>query len=461
MPEPRIDKDADRVRPSQTQDWPLVVDLDGDGRPEVVVRLAEFSPNYHLPVRSAEERNANPVADRVVETIGVRVLDGATGRERWVRRLARSRCDQCRVLMPFRILAGEAGEKGAPPQLIVASLVLRWKSGLYCRGELYVDALSGPDGTSRWWWSLPLDDSKISSLWGNGLGKLGWWKAGPRGQQLLLVPLRVKPGAATQDTLATYLLDGQTGELLHTAPDLEEPHTTDLDGDGRPELLGWTATPQRGRSWQPIRGTVPALLAYAQRWKPTKQVVLVVGQGAREEEEPEPVLPPPEPIEDLRREVPLPWQRYWLLGESGENDFGETLLRPLVIVLVPVLLLLGPLAIWRDAVRKRWLRQQGMTEAELRSRDWRWLRYFLALGTAGLLVVLASAAVWIVLDTERRPDERYTTNVWYFEGFVAWAVACGTLWVLACAALGTRMALTQGIRLFRKGVISLRRRLPA
>jgi outer membrane protein assembly factor BamB len=446
VPEPRIDKHTDLVRPHQAQDWPLVVDLDGDGRPEVVVRLAEFSPSYHLPVRAPRETGPDPV----VETVGVRVLDGATGRERWVRRLARSRSDQCAVLFPFRLLAGEVGEKGGPAQLIVASLVVRWKSGLYCCGELYVDALSGPDGSSRWGWSLPLDDSKITHLGGFGLSKLGWWKAGPRGQPLLLVPLRVSLGWAYRDTRATYLLDGETGELLHTAPDLEDPRPADLDGDGRPELLGWTTRWKRERTWQPIRGTVPALLAYTQRWKPAKRTVNVLGQGSREEEEPEPVLPPPQPVEDHRGEVPLPWQRYWLLGESGEVNFVVEFLPRLFVVLVPFLLVLIPLTIWGETAHKRRQRQQGTTEAELTARSGRWMRWSLAHGAAGLLLVLATAAVWIALDTERRPDERYNTSVWYFEGIVAWALASVVL-----------MGLTQGIRLVRKGVIGVRRRLLA
>jgi hypothetical protein len=435
VPEPLLEEEAASVPPHQGQDWPLLVDLGGDGRPQVVVRQAEFSPRFHLPRRS---REAPFPAGAVVETVGLRVLDGATGRERWVRRLGRSCSSLCSSRMPFRVLAGEPAKPGGPRDLVVASLVIRWRPGPFSRlkGDLYVDALSGAGGSSRWWRRFPVSDGMSGGLYGNGLGELGWWKAGARGEALLLVPLRVT-GGEPQDTEATYVLDGDTGELRHKAAGLEEPRPADLDGDGRPELLGWTGRYARRRSWQPIRGTAPALLEWGQRWKPGKREVARFPRWGglpelEDKEEPEPTLPPAEPLEDYRREVPLPWAGHALYAGFADSGFLGDLLRTLFLwLLLPVVLVLVALWVWAGASPKAQPRPEGMTEADRADRRRAALRGFLLFATPGLPLVLAVAGAWLALDTERRPGERYIWTGWYLD--VAWAsvVASGALSVIA------------------------------
>src|SRR5262249_33139141 len=59
-------------RPSPEFTWPVVADLDGDGRPEVVVPYSNGHEGWDHG------------------WVGVEVLDGATGQSRWRRRLARA-----------------------------------------------------------------------------------------------------------------------------------------------------------------------------------------------------------------------------------------------------------------------------------------------------------------------------------------------------------------------------------
>jgi hypothetical protein len=434
VPEP-LDEEA-AVLPHAEPDWPLVVDLDGDGRPEIVVRQVEFSPRYDLPARSRKETRRK----QVLETVGVRVLDGATGKERWSRVLGRSRTDQYYGEHPFRVLAAPLRPGDRSRDLIVASLVARWRPGLWHRPELYVDALSGADGSRRWWWRLAVMRPPLS-LFGN-LGRLVWWQAGP-GHDLLLVPLKHRdtgPG----EIVNTWALDAHSGTLRHKVPELAEPRVVDLDGDGLPELFGQVAadaTSHRPASWRPIRGTAPAMLAEAERFKPGKRFVIDSHRGSFTEEEPEPILPAPQQMEDPRREVPLPWDRFRYLGGMGETNFFAEFVPRILLVLVPVLLVIVPPLAWFGAARQRRLRQQGQSEADLRARSRWWLRWSVYHIAGALLLVLAAGVILIALDEERRPEERYIWKGWYLEAVLAWALACYAL-----------MALTSLLALVRKSI---------
>jgi hypothetical protein len=452
VPEPLRDED-DWYEPASEpgSDWPLLVDLDGDGRLQIVVRQAEFSPRFHQPSRSRE--TFNPL-EMVVETMGVRVLDGATGATRWTRSLGRTRAERYYGRWPFRVLAGSH-------RLIVASLVVRWQRGsdilpstiLKRRTELYIDCLSSSDGSSRWWWRLPL--SSTPDHWVTSpvdLGRLAWWGATPN-EPFLLVPLRdpYPPDSGVGNSVTTYVLDAQTGELRHTVPDLEHPRAVDLDGDGRPELVGWVTRSQVSPpTWRPISGTAPERIAQVQRWTPSQRKAvrsdrkgLVWRYVEIVEDVPEPILPAPERI-DPRREIPLPWDRH-RFGGPGEV-LGEAL--PIFTVwLVPVILVYATLALGYYVWNNSLLRRQGVSEADLRARRRGWWYWLATHSTLGLLVAFSAGLLWLALDEERRADEGYIWTNWYI----------GWIWASMGASLGL-MALTGMPALVRQEIRLLRRK---
>jgi hypothetical protein len=447
VPEPLCEEHFNSPLGDRVPDWPLLVDLDGDGRPEIVVRQADFSPRFYPPSRSTQWLGERPV----VETVGVRVLDGATGEVRWSRALGRSRSDDLHTVMPFRLLAGPAPTDGGSRELYVASLVVRWQPGIWRRPELYVDALSGQDGNPRWWWSQPLGEEKQTGLWGHGLGKLAWWQPGPGTEPLPLVPLNCVTSMAQRPLIATFALAGASGELRHTIPELTDPQTADLDGDGRPELFGWVEADQtvrRLRGWQPIRGTTPALIAEAQRWKPAKRWVIRVDGGSYEEVIPEPVLPPREQPQDQRRAIPLPWERQRMIGNFQQTDLSE-IGGPTLLVTVPFLVLLIPLALVIEAFRKR-PSSGGPAEAarkeQARARKRWWRRWSLAHAGVALFLVLGTGAVWLALDRELAPGERYYWGRWYLLAGGVFAIT--VLVLMACSApfLLARAVLRRALR---------------
>jgi hypothetical protein len=436
VPEPLADEFARYLSPSEPgADWPLLVDLDGDGRTQIVVRQAEFSPRFDQPTRSPGR-----LGKKILEAVGVRVLEGATGATRWTRSLGRSRSEAYHGLWPFRVLVKHQ-------MLFVASLLVRWQPGFHRSAELYVDCLSGSDGASRWWSRLPLSSRRDDSHLLADLGPMVWWGNGP-GEALLLVPVR-KSGRGPVAATTTWVLEARAGELRHTLSDMERPRAVDLDGDDRPELVGWVTADGAGRrrSWRPISGTAPERIARAQRWVPSQRNVFRTnGRGSSQlevENMPEPVLPAPERIEDPRCEIPLPWGRY-LAGGADEVFFTERL-PTLTIVLVPVLLVIVPLVLWVEGRRKRRLRQQGLSESDLRARGRWWIYWCMVHYALGLLVVVSAGLLCLALDEERQPGESYIWTGWYESG-LAWGLAANGLMALT----GILILVSKGIRWLRR-----------
>ena len=118
----------DAHRHGNAAESPIVVDLDGDGRPEVIAPGGE-------PPRSHFYRPA-----------GVQVLDGATGRSLWRH--------------PVKMNANGHGFRDAPDldgdgvrDVVEASVVQDYFGRERDRWYFYIDALSGKDGRTLWWWN--------------------------------------------------------------------------------------------------------------------------------------------------------------------------------------------------------------------------------------------------------------------------------------------------------------------
>jgi hypothetical protein len=117
-------------------DWPLVIDLDGDGRREIVVPDA----GPLLPVGGYR---------------GVRMLDGASGRTRWVRPMRPDTKADDRLT--HVIEAPDLDGDGTRDLVTISRFDGRQpsvssQSNATEPERIYVDALSGNDGHRLWWW---------------------------------------------------------------------------------------------------------------------------------------------------------------------------------------------------------------------------------------------------------------------------------------------------------------------
>ena len=149
-------------------DLPLIVDLDGDRRSEIVV-----ADNGWMPPLSGY--------------CGVKLLDGASGQPRWRRPMRPDTNsndgltdviaapdldgDGTRDLVTVSLFEGKNPAPGsqAPPE---------------APERVYVDAISGKDGLLLWWWSVDLPENAFTRIW-----KPQWWSRGPDGWPLLAVAL--------------------------------------------------------------------------------------------------------------------------------------------------------------------------------------------------------------------------------------------------------------------------------
>jgi predicted Ser/Thr protein kinase len=188
-------------------EWPLVADLDGDGRAEVIVAHRDPAQSVYSPWG------------------GLQVLDGATGSLRWRRRL-RAKHQQA-----DRITVGPDLDGDGRREVFAATLVSQTGDGV-ADFSLFVDALSGRDGHALWWRELPLGDAS-GVCEGIGLGALSWWNAGPDGWPQLVVPYLP---SLTDGVPRTFVLAGLDGQVIATAVGVGDARFDDLDGDGFADL---------------------------------------------------------------------------------------------------------------------------------------------------------------------------------------------------------------------------------
>ena len=184
-------------------DWPLVVDLDGKGKPAVVV----------------------PFVDLAAGVCGVEALDAADGKSRWRHSLSIA-VKNWRVPQPDRIVVGPDLDGDGFHELFAAS-----------RDEqtyrAYVDALSGRDGRNLWTYVR----STISTgPFGGSLPPMRWWQTGADGWPLLVVT-----GAIDQFTPEnkqwSVVLAASSGRIVHELNKFGAPQIADLIGDGLPDLI--------------------------------------------------------------------------------------------------------------------------------------------------------------------------------------------------------------------------------
>jgi outer membrane protein assembly factor BamB len=198
--------------------WPVLADLAGDGKYEVIVGVIPPSGRR------------TPGGGRVYtpwyrRRSGVEVLDGPTGRTRWRHSLGVGPTDDLGIQ---HFLVGPDLNGDGHKEVFVASAPRNPGTGSgNARAWAFVDALSGKDG--RTLWCQPVSYSGYDRV-----GPLQWHQAGTDGWPRLLV--RSEEGA--------YLLSAGTGRVcgeLTGRRDYNQSmercvQTGDLDGDGLTDL---------------------------------------------------------------------------------------------------------------------------------------------------------------------------------------------------------------------------------
>jgi hypothetical protein len=252
---------------------------------------------------------------------------------------------------------------------------------------LYVDALSGTDGRSLWWWRQQIGEKGDYLSFVEIPGRMCWWPARNHGRPVLVVPF-----LRTENRSACWVLDSGTGQQLHVLPQLMQPDAADLNGDGWAELLGITRD-QRFDSF----GTLNPIPGHA------------VTQAI------EPPLP--RSAADPRQEVLLPWDRHWLLGAL--NPAGSSLPMSDHVLIWTTTSLFGVIAIPFAVIWCR-RRQAKRTPEQTRARKRRQLVFLGICLVIAVGLVLIPAGLWLWSDAATLlPGEHYRWRGWYVSMFLA------------------------------------------
>jgi outer membrane protein assembly factor BamB/tRNA A-37 threonylcarbamoyl transferase component Bud32 len=236
----------------QPFEWPVVADLEGDGKPAVILPTGDIEGG--------------------IKWSGVLAVNGSDGSERWRRALCRSSWNG-KVQQVNRFLVGPDLNGDGHREVFTAVLdgdpdrahesnTPRVFDKDYDHPVLLIDALSGADGRSLWWSRQQVTVGSLNHSPKPSVGPLRWWHTGADGWPQLIVPYL--PGMPQGEDLphANYILSAGTGKLLHLSGDYRDVQIADLDGDGIPELVALRANQSdatdRGGKLETIRGEFPA-----------------------------------------------------------------------------------------------------------------------------------------------------------------------------------------------------------
>jgi outer membrane protein assembly factor BamB len=202
------------LKADSSRGLPALVDVDGDGRPEILARDAGPMP-------------------RLKGYRGVKLIEGATGATRWRVAMSPAKADVNDRVAEV-IAAPDLDGDGASELVFVSAFRAEQPAAIY------VDAISGRDGRRLWSWSVATDGQAMP------IGRPVWWGHGPDGWPFLALPLGgeapdEKSGLLWDTPLAqptVHLLEASTGRERHRVVGLERPGFADLDGDGLSDLWG-------------------------------------------------------------------------------------------------------------------------------------------------------------------------------------------------------------------------------
>jgi serine/threonine protein kinase/outer membrane protein assembly factor BamB len=239
--------------------WPVVEDLDGDGRPEVLVPYSNWDGGWDNG------------------WVGVEVLDGATGQSRWQRRLARAYGGAAESNGIAHLIVGPDLDGDGHRDIFTAALVRGDTFGQAPNTRfLQVAAVSGADGRVFWQDVRPVSED---AFWDNAhLAPLRWCQPGADGRPQLLAAFsgyrfdRKRPQlnlSAKDLVVRAWLYSAGTGQLAHTLPGFVHVETADLDGDGIPDFLGLhPRDPDQPTTLHAFRGSPPESWRRLGTWYP-------------------------------------------------------------------------------------------------------------------------------------------------------------------------------------------------
>jgi outer membrane protein assembly factor BamB len=219
--------------------WPLIVDLDGDGKPEIVV---PHRPGSEKPFWS-----------------GMRVLDGATGTLRWQRRLKAEYAVGQPLPQLDQFIVGPDINGDGHKDLFVASFGMGFAENpeerVYTWWHLFVTALSGANGQTLWWWKQPLrvfDKARV--------GPMRWWESRPDGWPQLIVPYNTERHREhpLREPSTLFVLSAGTGRLVHWVSHVTRFELADLNGDGMPDLC-YVDESSKDHKLRAVRGLFPEI----------------------------------------------------------------------------------------------------------------------------------------------------------------------------------------------------------
>lgn len=218
--------------------WPLVVDLDGDKKCEIVVPDGRSGSNWAGGAGSFSSVPWGMVA----------ALAGSTGEPIWTRRL---------VSMDQQIdhfVAGPDVDQDGYREVYTFTLA-------GSEFNAYFDALSGQNGNPLWTNSLKVPPDQNSSVEYH-LTAPQWWQAGSDGWPML-IGQAVEGSVGSRRTFVGAFSAG-TGQLAHVGRNITAVLPADIDGDGTQDLLVYDS---KTHSALDLGGTVHCLRGVAnERW---------------------------------------------------------------------------------------------------------------------------------------------------------------------------------------------------
>ncbi len=241
----------------------LIADLDGDGRPEIVV--ADTGP---MPPLDGSR--------------GVRLIDGATGQLRWRRpmRVETTAEDG----MAHIVAAPDLDGDGMRDVITVSQYdgrnpLINWPQEPDEPAAVFVDAFSGKDGRPLWWWCVDLPADRFTRI-----AAPVWWGRGSDGWPLLAVALGgIDPdeedsfGRSYQVSApVVHLLEASTGKEQHAVIGLTNASVADLNGDGLADLWG-----EVGGELRAFRGEAPEAWRALGQFEPAGAIDRSVGIRGR------------------------------------------------------------------------------------------------------------------------------------------------------------------------------------